>query len=446
MALGERRTIDCVRVLLGRAWGCHRLDGLRRSGSGPGGSDSPDAPDSKPVSASPAWLAARREQRSKAAAKRRRRRRLLLIVSPLLGLLAWAATSYAIWMLKPTSMSFSARSVEWVRAEVPFGNTIVDDIEHIYYTANAPKKGGPAPKRLPAVGLSQPRSKQTAAWPPPIKPVFAHPLPGEGIWQPAVPPVDGGPPVLVTTFRPEAEYPELLAYVAWFDHTRTAIAYYPGRYEPPNAAVRGPMMVPYGQRWRLLATFNGGFTYEDGENGSTVNGRVNEPLKDGKATLVGYRDGLVAIVKWNGGANAGPDVAWARQSLAPIVWNGRLNPALNDNPNSPEWGFTLGGVTRVWRTGVGIDRHGDLIFVAAEGQTVISLAKTLQHIGAVRAMEFDINPDWHTLITYTHDHGLVPRMVEPQPNQSADRYLVPDDRDFFAVYRPLPGPVTVPFK
>ena len=377
---------------------------------------------------------------------RRRRRRLLLIVIPLLGLLAWAVISYAIWMLKPTSMSFSARSVEWVRAKVPFGNTIVDDIEHIYYTANAPKKNAPAPKRLPAVGLSQPRSKKTAAWPPRIKPVFAHPLPGEGIWKPTAPPVDGGPPVLVTTFRPEAEYPELLAYVAWFDHTRTAIAYYPGRYEPPNAAVRGLMMVPVGQRWRLLATFNGGFTYEDGENGSAVNGRVNEPLKDGKATLVGYRDGRVEIVKWNGGPNAGPDVAWARQSLAPIVWNGRLNRALNVNPNSPEWGFTLGGVTRVWRTGVGIDRRGNLIFVAAEGQTVISIAKTLKHIGAVRAMEFDINPDWHTLITYTHRHGLVPRMVEPQPNQSADRYLVPDDRDFLAVYKRLPGPVTVPLK
>jgi hypothetical protein len=34
------------------------------------------------------------------------------------------------------------------------------------------------------------------------------------------------------------------------DHTRTAIAYYQGRYEPPNAAVRGSMMVPYDQRSR----------------------------------------------------------------------------------------------------------------------------------------------------------------------------------------------------
>jgi hypothetical protein len=36
-------------------------------------------------------------------------------------------------------------------------------------------------------------------------------------------------------------------------------------------------------------------------------------------------------------------------------------------------------------------------------------------------------------------------MVGPNPNQPPTRYLVPDDRDFFAVYSPLPGPVTVPF-
>ena len=107
--------------------------------------------------------------------------------------------------------------------------------------------------------------------------------------------------MLVTTFRTETDYPQLVAYVAWFDHTRTQIGYYPGRYEPPDAAVRGPMMVPYDQRWRLLATFDGGFTYTDGDNGSADNGRTNEPLTDGNATLIGYRDGRIAIVKWTGG-------------------------------------------------------------------------------------------------------------------------------------------------
>jgi hypothetical protein len=425
------------------------------AGPGLGERAPPEASDSSLVSVPLARLEARRARRREAATRRRRRRRRILIAFPLLALLLWAIVSYTIWMLEPTSMSWKQRSVEWVRHDAPFGNWIVDNIEHAYYTLNAPKKGGPQLKTLPAVGLSLLPTRRIQAakghthaspWPPRIKPIFPQPLHGEGVWRPIGPSVQGGAPVLVTTFRTELDYPRIVAYVAWFDHTRTELAYYPGRYEPPNAAVRGPMMVPYDQRRRLLATFNGGFTHEDGNNGSTDNGRMNEPLTDGNATLIGYRDGRVAIVKWRGGPNAGPDVAWARQSLAPIVWNGQLNPQLDESPNSPQWGFTLGGVTRVWRTGVGIDRRGNLIYVAADDQTVITIAKILQHVGAVRAMEFDINPDWHTLITYTHDHGLLPKLVEPQPNQSATRYLVPDDRDFFAVYRRLPGRVTVPFK
>jgi hypothetical protein len=398
--------------------------------------------------------------------RRARRRRRLLIASPFLGFLVWAAVSYTLWMIEPTSMTWSERSAEWVRTDVPFGNWLIDETEHIYYTMNAPAKGGPQLKALPNVGLaSKPpgnaaatglvssshhaaktrAAKKQAAWPPPIKPIFPHPLAGEGVWKPTGLAVNGGPPVLVTTFRSELAYPQIVAYVAWFDHTRTALAYYPGRYEPPTAAARGPMMVPTDQRYRLLATFNGGFTHDDGNNGSADNGRTNEPMIDGNASLIGYRNGNVAIVKWTGGPDVGKNVAWARQSLTPIVWNGKLNPLLNTDPNSPQWGYTLGGVTRVWRTAVGIDRRGNLIYVVANDQTVISIAQILVHAGAVRGMEFDINPEWHTLITYTHKHGLTPTMVEPQPMQSPNRYLVPDDRDFMAVYRRLPGRVTVPF-
>ena len=284
---------------------------------------------------------------------------------------------------------------------------------------------------------------RAAAWPPRIKPVFAHPLPREGVWVRTGPLVDGRPPVLVTTFRTELDYPRIVAYVAWFDHTRTALAFYPGRYEPPSAPVRGPMSVPYGQRWRLYATFNGGFTYIDGRNGSSINGRIYEPLKDGLATLIGYRNGRVAIKTWTGGPNAGPQVAFARQSLPPIIVDGRLNPALND---SSQWGQTLGNAVRVWRTGVGIDRRGNLIYAAADSQTVITLAQILKRAGAVQAMQFDINPEWPSLITYSHVGSLGPTKIVPNVQQSATRYLVPDDRDFFAVYRRLPGPITVPFR
>ncbi len=62
----------------------------------------------------------------------------------------------------------------------------------------------------------------------------------------------------------------------------------------------------------------------------------------------------------------------------------RRPQCLNTDPNSPQWGYTLGGVTRVWRTGVGVDRHGNLIYAVAEDQTVVTIAKILQHAGAVR--------------------------------------------------------------
>jgi hypothetical protein len=342
----------------------------------------------------------------------------------------------------PSSLPLGVRSVEWLRQH--HFNWLVDDAEHVYYTWRTPAKGGPQLKTLPTVGVhAKPKVHATGVWPPRIRPVFARPLPGEGVWRPSGPPVAGGPPVLVTTFRTERDYPRIVAYVAWFDHRRTALGYYPGRYEPPSATLRGPMQVPYGQRWRLLATFNSGFIYSDGLNGDALDGHVNEPLRDGLATVVAYRSGAVNIVDWRGGTSPGPAVAFARQSLPLIIDNGRLSPALND---STQWGFTLGNAVRVWRTGIGIDRRGNLIYAAADYQTVTTLAEILKRAGAVRAMQLDINPEWPTLNTYKHRHGLLPTMVVPNYQQAPTRYLVPDDRDFFAVYRRLPGPIAVPLK
>jgi len=380
--------------------------------------------------------------------RRKRRRHLRLVVAVVgLALVAPAVYSYTTTMMQPSSLPLWPRSVEWLRAH--HGNWLVDEVEHYYYSWKAPKKGGPQLTTLPSVALPARRAAINRARrslvdaPPPIKPVFAHPLGGEGQWSGTGPLVRGSPAAFVTEFRTEVDYPRIVAYVAWFDHTRTSTAFYPGRYEPPNAPVRGPMSVPDAQRWRLLATFNGGFIYSDGHNGSSIGGKEYEPLKDGLATMIAYRDGRVDIKSWTGGPVAGPKIAFARQSLPLIVDHGRLNPALD---NSTQWGYTLGNAVRVWRTGAGIDRHGNLIYAAADYQTVTTLAKILQRAGAVRAMQLDINPEWPTLIIYTHHHGLDPVKVVPNYQQPATRYLVPDDRDFFAVYRRVPGPVIVPFK
>ena len=400
----------------------------------------PDGAESPSVSAPLEQIAARRQERQRAATRLRRRRRRLGLLLVVVVLLSPAVYSYTTTMLQPSSLPLWPRSVEWLRQH--HGNWIVDETEHYYYSWKAPKKGGPQLAALPPVGLV-PARHRGAVWPPRIKAVFAQPLAGEGAWSSTGPIVRGRPAVLVTEFRTEVDYPRIVAYVAWFDHARTSVAFYPGRYEPPSAPDRGPMSVPVGQRWRLLATFNSGFIYRDGHNGSSIAGKLYEPLRDGLATLIAYRDGSVDIKSWQGGTVAGPQIAFARQSLPLIVDRGRLNPALND---SSQWGYTLGNAVRVWRTGAGIDRRGNLIYAAADDQTVTTLAKILQRAGAVRAMQLDINPEWPTLITYTHRGGLDPTKIVPNYQQPATRYLVPDDRDFFAVYRRMPGPVTVPFR
>src|SRR5690242_19504852 len=333
--------------------------------------------------------------------RRRWRRTGVPVALVFLLLLAPAAYSYTTTMMQPSSLPLWPRSVEWLRAH--HGNWLVDEVEHYYYSWKTPAKGGPQLTSLPTAGLTDAATEKAEArhqagyMPPPISPVFAHPLPGEGVWRGTGPTANGRSPVLLTTFRTELDYPRIVAYVAWFDHTRTSVAWYPGRYEPPSAPVRGPMSVPPGQRWRLFATFNGGFIYNDGGNGSSINGRQYEPLKPGLATLIAYRNGQVDVKSWHGGPVAGPQVAFARQSLPLIIDHGTLNPALND---SSQWGFTLGNAVRVWRTGAGIDRLGNLIYAAANYQTVTSLAKILQRAGAVRAMQLDINPAWPPRIAY----------------------------------------------
>lgn len=258
-------------------------------------------------------------------------------------------------------------------------------------------------------------------------------------WQPATYPVDGHPsPVQVATTVANGA----TVFAAKLDHTRTRLALYPGTLEPPGASPRGPTEVPHGQRWRLLATFNGGFKANAGAGGFVVNGRVDEPLLNGMGTLVEYRNGSLGILLWQGRTSP-RTLVLARQNLPPLVWNGRPSPQID---NVPRRGATLGGGTAVWRTAVGLTAAGDLVYVAGGNQTPSSLADALIGLGAVRAIELDINPEWPTFIAYRHRGGRDPVAVVPNPQQSAYRFLSPDQRDFFAVYtRPGGGP-SVPYR
>jgi hypothetical protein len=385
------------------------------------------------------------ERRRQVARKRRRTRRRRVVAVVVLVLLTPVLYSYVTTMMRPSSLPLQIRSVEWVRTH--HGAWLVNDVERLWYTWNAPSKGGPTLRTLPTVGVAPApvvTPKVTVFRPPRIAALIRPRLPGEGVWRSTGRVVNGAPPVLVTTFRSDPTYPRTVAYVAWFDQTRTQLALYPGRYEPPNANPRGPMEVPHSQRWRLLAVFNSGFMYRDSHGGFFLNGDSVTPLQRGQGTIVAYKNGRVDVVSWHHGARPPRNVVLAHQNLPLIVNHGKPNPLLRDGSL---WGSTLGNAVQVWRSGVGVDRHGNLIYAAANYQTAASIAAILIHAGAVRAIELDINAEWPSLITYGHGGTGNATKVVPNTQQPTGRYLSPDDRDFFAVYRRTTAAATrrVPF-
>jgi hypothetical protein len=347
-----------------------------------------------------------------------------------------ALVSYLQMLSEASNSSVSVRSVEWMRDNGARG--IVNQVESVYYSLTAPSTGGPALRVLP----KQPGKVSDAGAvshhavhyyrPAPIRPLIYPALPGEGVWRATV--ADGGsrPPVLVSSFRSDPAYPQMVAGVAWIDHSQTSTWLYPGQLEPSvPLPSRGPMEVPPSLRPRLVATFNSAFKLSDSGGGVVINAHTYAPLEPGLATILRYRDGRIDVAAWTGGPNAGANIVYARQNLPLIVNGARPNPNLS---NGPQWGATLGNAIRVWRSAVGVDRYGNLIYAAANDQTVASLAAIMVHAGAVRAMELDINAYWPSFITYRYRGAGDPANLLPTMDRSPERYLTPDDRDFFAVY------------
>ena len=374
-------------------------------------------------------------QWSGAGARRRRRpdgptrlRRIALVAA--LVVLVPASVSYVNAMRQPSNSSLGIRTVEWLRDHGGAG--LVAKVESVYYTLTAPSKGGPTLSALPQVGVAGGAAALASEFRPPrVHPILHPALPGEGVWHATRPGLEAHPPVLVTTLRNQPEYPRVVAGLAWINTKRATVTLHPGRLEPAVSLPRGSMEVPSEARPRLIASFNSGFKLGDSRGGFAIAGHTYAPLSNGQGTLVGYSDGRVDVVNWTQGATVPTGVSFARQNLPLIVNEGQ--PSANVS-NSSAWGATVGNAVLVWRSGIGVDSSGNLIYAAGEDQTVESLARTLVRAGAVRAMELDINSYWVSFINYGAPGAEEPKNLLPTMSRSATRYLEPDDRDFFTVY------------
>ena len=238
--------------------------------------------------------------------------------------------------------------------------------------------------------------------------------------------------IYTTAFRPNVTQPSVIAYASWIRTSTTDLALYLG-YEGPGTTTlpRGPEEVPPTVTNRLLATFNSGFYEKDLAAGFYTNRTLYYPMVNGLATVERFTNGRVNVVRWTGGPRPAGNILMARQNLPLLVNVGAVTPL---SANNAAWGPTLGGVPAVWRSALGVDVNGNLIYVAASFQTSASLAALMVRLHAVRAMQLDINPAWPIFVTYGGAGAQSPSLFVANPNQVASRFLSVSKKDFFAVY------------
>ncbi|MBB2499954.1 MULTISPECIES: phosphodiester glycosidase family protein [Amycolatopsis] len=358
---------------------------------------------------------------------KRPRRKLILVL--VVAVLAYPIGSYTRALTYPGAASFAVRTVDWLR-EIGLGG-VVNTVENWWYTRHPPSAAPPPAGSLPT---APPPLPSLGAGPRPADlPAQLPRLPGEGRWTPGAS-TAGGPVADYTTFiRPDPAHASVVAGVAWINQSLVRASLIAGTKEPGGSGWPEGARVPSGVRPALLATFNAGFKFKDTAGGFYADGRTARPLKDGAASVVIDRSGRISIAQWGRDATMSPAVRAVRQNLALVVDNGSAVPGLRANAVG-RWGSASNQFQYTWRSGLGTDRAGNLLYVAGDKLTLRTLAGAMVQAGIVRGMELDIHPGMVAFNAYRPDRpGSSPRKLLPAMPGSADRYLTADQRDFFAI-------------
>jgi hypothetical protein len=204
-----------------------------------------------------------------------------------------------------------------------------------------------------------------------------------------------------------------------------------GTGDPPGSPGPWGGQVAPESRPLLAAAFNSGFKMNDTRGGWVGWGTTWRPPIDGDASLVVYSDGRATVGQWGRDVSMTPDVAFVRQNL-PLLVDGASPVPSSADPGA--WGASISGPA-TWRSAVGVDANGALIFASGGSISPAALADALVAAGAQRAMELDINPQWVSFHTYDTgpDGAVTGTRVYGTSARPNGRYLQPDERDFFAL-------------
>jgi hypothetical protein len=347
-------------------------------------------------------------------------------------LLVVPTVSYVRALLYPGNASFAVRSVEWIRDHG--GGKLVDTIETWRYSHQAPPTSG-APQDVPSAGQPVAAAGQIAGLP------RINVLPGvkalarEGAWSSARQSAMGKTLLWTSWFRPDPAHLPVTVAAALIPQSADSLRLIPGTREPVvGMASKDGYSVPSSARSGLVAVFNAGFKTADSHGGWWTTQSPAVPLVDGRASVVIDRGGVARVGVWNKTGRMNPNVVAVRQNLDLVITGGRIVNGLSSNWQG-RWGSTRSQFQYTWRSGLGTDARGNLIYVAGQGLTLATLAAAMQQAGIVEGMELDIHAAMVSFdIEYPAGHSTVTsKRLLNSMTSPADRYLVDDQRDFFYV-------------
>jgi hypothetical protein len=381
--------------------------------------------------------------------RRRRSRawRVLRVVAAAVVLAMVPVTwSYVGYLTAAGDAPVSVRSVDWLR-DHGF-ESVVNDVEQWWYTrkqptgTHPPTADVPAPLRAatrltPPVAASPAAGVAVATGPATATGAATTNGPGHWTWI-AVPGLVSRPGSVQQTFiRPDPLHPSVGAAVVRFDQHAVRTVLVPGTREPGGAPWSWGSEIPRQQRPRAIAAFNAGFKFRHTRGGLYAEGRhAVRALQPGLASLVVRKDGTADVADWGRDARMGPGIASVRQNLALIVDHGRPVAGLVSDRGG-NWGTRHSQFQYTWRSGVGVDAAGRLVYAAGSQLSLTELAGALVDAGAVRAMQLDIHDGVVTFNWYRPAPGssdlVSGSKLMPSMQRSATRYLASDQRDFFTI-------------
>ncbi|MBI1378498.1 MAG: hypothetical protein GC157_13590 [Frankiales bacterium] len=216
------------------------------------------------------------------------------------------------------------------------------------------------------------------------------------------------------------------------DPARLRFRFVPGYSIPEGSPVTTADRTPSTWTAHLVAAFNGGFKLRDHVGGYYYRGRTVSPLRTGLAAFVVRQDGTLSVGVWGRDLRMSRSVVVVRENLRPLVDHAVVTASPSDSAST--WGIANGGRPLANRTALARLPDGSLVFAYGHDVTALTLGRALVRVGAVEAVDLDMNISWPTGFVYHHTgSGLAGARINPGVVRPPSTYFHQFYKDFVAV-------------